>query len=256
MKTKLLPLCCGLGFLFAVIEPSFSQEQPPPRPEGKSPLPAKRPVPAFPMDEAGFTPAAEREALEYIRQSNPKAADELESIKRERPEIYFGRLKEVLMLTHQLEMALAEKRVGDARVFFERAQAFGMEEQRQRELLKMDVARRMREERLRRTQKDDPARFEREKKIAEFERQSRELAESYFKAQDEAARKTLRTNLAEIVTQLFDLREQNRQEEVKRMEADLKRLKDTLEQRQKNRANIIERRIQQLTGEAGSMEWE
>lgn len=256
MKTKLLILCCGLGFLLAVIQPSFSQEQPPPRPEGKTPLPAKRPFPAFPMDKAGFTPAAEKEALEYIRQSNPKAADELENLKRERPEIYFGRLKEVLMLTHQLEMALTEKRGADERVFFERAQALAMEEQRQRELLKIDLERLRREERLRRTEMDDPARFEREKKIAEFERQSRELAEAFLKAPDEAARKTFRANLAEVVTQLFDLREQNRQEEVRRMETDLKRLKDTLEQRQKNRANIIERRIQQLTGEAGAMEWE
>jgi hypothetical protein len=82
------------------------------------------------------------------------------------------------------------------------------------------------------------------------------LGESYRKAQDEAARKMLRGNLASVITQLFDLREMNRQEEVKRMEAELKRLKDTLVQRQKNRADIIERRIQQLTGEAGAMEWE
>ncbi len=38
--------------------------------------------------------------------------------------------------------------------------------------------------------------------------------------------------------------------------AELQRLKDTLVQRQKNRVDIIERRIQQLTGEAGAMEWE
>jgi hypothetical protein len=256
MKTKFLILCCGLGFLFAVVDSSFSQEQPAPRLEGQKSLQPKKPVPAFPMDEAGFSPAAEKEALEYIRQSNPKAADELESIKRERPEIYFGRLKQVLMLTYQLEMALTEKRGADERAFFERAQALAAAEQRQRESLKIDLERLRREERLRRAEMDDPARVEREKKIAEFERQSRELAGSYSKAPDEAARKTLRANLAEIVTQLFDLREQNRQEEVKRMEADLKRLKDTLEQRQKNRANIIERRIQQLTGEAGAMEWE
>ncbi len=109
---------------------------------------------------------------------------------------------------------------------------------------------------LERLQKENPARFERESKIRELERQSHELGESYRKAQDEAARKTLRSNLASVITQLFDLREMNRQEEVKRMEAELKRLKDTLAQRQKNRADIIERRIQQLTGEAGAMEWE
>jgi hypothetical protein len=66
----------------------------------------------------------------------------------------------------------------------------------------------------------------------------------------------LRGNLASVITQLFDLREMNRQEEVKRMEAELARLKETLVQRQKNRSSIIERRIQQLTGEAGAMEWE
>ncbi|MGH7597099.1 MAG: hypothetical protein ACREOI_12150 [bacterium] len=109
---------------------------------------------------------------------------------------------------------------------------------------------------LERLQKEDPTRFERESKLRELERQSHELGESYRKAQDEAARKMLRSNLASVITQLFDLREMNRQEEVKRMEAELKRLKDTLAQRQQNRMSIIERRIQQLTGEAGAMEWE
>jgi hypothetical protein len=109
---------------------------------------------------------------------------------------------------------------------------------------------------LDRLQKDDPVRFERESKIRELERQSHELGETYRKAQDETARKTARSNLVNVITQLFDLREMNRQEEVKRMEAELKRLKDTLAQRQQNRMNIIERRIQQLTGEAGAIEWE
>lgn len=109
---------------------------------------------------------------------------------------------------------------------------------------------------LERLQKEDPVRFERESKIRELERQSHELGESYRKTPDEAMRKTIRGNLANLTAQLFDLREMNRQEEVKRMEAELKRLKDTLAQRQNNRADIIERRIQQLTGEAGAIEWE
>jgi hypothetical protein len=109
---------------------------------------------------------------------------------------------------------------------------------------------------LERLQKEDPARFERESKIRELERQSHELGESYRKAQDEATRKSIRSNLNNLITQLFDLRELNRQEEMKRMETELARLKETLVQRQKNRAGIIERRIQQLTGEAGAMEWE
>jgi hypothetical protein len=66
----------------------------------------------------------------------------------------------------------------------------------------------------------------------------------------------MRTNLSNVIAQLFDWREINRQDEVKRMETELRRLKETLDQRQKNRAVIIERRIQQLTGEAGAMEWD
>ena len=105
-------------------------------------------------------------------------------------------------------------------------------------------------------QKDDPARYERELKIRDLERQSREFSESYRKSLDGAGRQATRANLSNVIAQLFDLREMNRQDEVKRMEADLQRLRETLEQRQKNRAGIIDRRIQQLTGEAGAMEWE
>ncbi len=111
-------------------------------------------------------------------------------------------------------------------------------------------------QRLEDLQKDDPVRYERELKIRDLERQSRELSEGYRKGQDEAARRAMRANLSNVIAQLFDLREINRQDEVKRLEAELRRLKETLDQRQKNRAGIIERRIQQLTGEAGAMEWE
>jgi hypothetical protein len=243
MKTKIWTLFYGLIFLFAIIEFAMAQEQPTPRPDAKPP----KPFPVFPMDEAGLTPAAEKDALEYIGQSNPKLVKELEQIKRENPASYFTRLKEVLMLTHQLEITVDERRIVDQTEHI-RAQAMDLE-RRRREL---ELERRIMETRA----KEDPARFERESKIRELERQSHELGESYRKAQDEAARKTIRSNIANLTAQLFDLREMNRQEEVKRMEAELKRLKDTLAQRQKNRADIIERRIQQLTGEAGAMEWE
>lgn len=128
-----------------------------------------------------------------------------------------------------------------------------VDQQRYAMRLKMMLDEKMR---LAAFQKDDPVRYERELKIRELEHQSRELAESYRKSTDETVRRTTRTNLSNAIAQLFDLREMNRQDEVKRMEMDLKRLKETLEQRQKNRVGIIERRIQQMTGEAGAMEWE
>lgn len=219
MKTKILALCFGLGLLLAVLQPSFAQEpprpplrqEPPqPRPSVEMPLLMQRPLPQQPPEAIELTPEAEKQALEYIQQFNPKEAEELGRIKFIHPERYAERLRHALLEKHHLE----------------------------------------------RLHKDDPARYEREIKIRELERQTYELAESYRQAQDEATQKTMRSNLANVVAQLFDLREMNRQEEVKRMEAELKRLKETLAQRQKNRAEIIERRVQQMTGEAGAVEWE
>jgi len=190
---------------------SPAQEKTPARtPRANAPLQGEKP-PLAPLPENFvLTPELEKEALDYLAQTNPPEAQDLPRFKMIDHRRYTMRLKAVLDEKTRLE-------------FF---------------------------------QKDDPARYEREMKIRDLERQSRELSESYRRSSDEAARRTLRTNLSTMIAQLFDWREMNRQDEVKRMEADLKRLKETLEQRQKNRAGIIERRIQQLTGEAGAMEWE
>ena len=191
----------------AMLDPGLAQEK---TPRADAPFQGRKP-PLAPLPENFvLTPELEKEALDYIAQTNPLEAQDLPRFKQIDQRRYTMRLKTALDEKARLE-------------FF---------------------------------QKDDPARYERELKIRELERQSRELSENYRKTPDEAARKTIRTNLSTVIAQLFDLREMNRQDEVKRMEADLKRLKETLEQRQKNRVNIIERRIQQLTGEAGAMEWE
>jgi hypothetical protein len=192
----------------AMLDRSLAQEQTPPR--ANAPFQGRKP-PLAPLPENFvLTPELEKAALDYLAQSNPLEAQDLQRFKLADQRRYTMRLKAVLDEKARLE-------------FF---------------------------------QKDDPARYERELKIRDLERQSRELSENYRKTPDEAARKTMRTNLSNVIAQLFDLREVNRQDEVKRMQADLKRLIETLELRQKNRVNIIERRIQQLTGEAGAMEWE
>ena len=116
--------------------------------------------------------------------------------------------------------------------------------------------RRLREKRrLERLKQEDPARYENEVKIRELERQSHELADTYRNSTGETARSGIRTKLATLTARLFDLREGRRQEEVKRMERDLERLRANLTERQKHKQQIIERRVAQLLGEAGTMEW-
>ena len=109
---------------------------------------------------------------------------------------------------------------------------------------------------LERAEQEAQAVQEREAKLFELERQCEELSESCRRAGSEASRKTARLNLERAITQLFDLREQNRQQEVLRMEAEVQRLKETLTQRQQYRLEIIQRRLEQLTGEASNLHWE
>ena len=116
--------------------------------------------------------------------------------------------------------------------------------------------RRLREKRrLERRKQEDPARYEQEVKIRELERQSHKLADTYRNSTDEKARNEIRLNLATLTTRLFDLREARRQNEVKRMERDLERLRANLAERQKHKQQIIERRVAQLLGDPRNMEW-
>ena len=68
--------------------------------------------------------------------------------------------------------------------------------------------------------------------------------------------KKLRAELEQLVPKLFDLREMNRQDEVKRIGEELKLLQEALQERKKNRARSIDHRLKELLGEARRFEWD
>ncbi len=81
----------------------------------------------------------------------------------------------------------------------------------------------------------------------DLERQSRDQADQYRRAgKDEKAK--IKEKLVEIVNQHFAVRQQLRNLEVKRLEQKLTQLHDKIDQRAKNRKEIVEKRIVELTG--------
>ncbi len=71
-----------------------------------------------------------------------------------------------------------------------------------------------------------------------------------------AAEKTsLRADLRQALGQLFDLREQERQNEVLAMEEKLEELLKTIDFRKKNKDVIVENRLKELLGERKPLEW-
>ena len=101
-------------------------------------------------------------------------------------------------------------------------------------------------ERLRET---DPEMFELEQNDQRLERESHELAEQYRRAPESPARDELRAKLQEAVKRHFKARQERRELEVKRLQAQLERLRSAVERRAKDADTIIDRRMSQLLGE-------
>jgi len=83
---------------------------------------------------------------------------------------------------------------------------------------------------------------------ADLDRQSRELAAQYRVAPT-AQREQIKKDLQKLVDQQFEVRQQRRQLEVKRLEEDLQRLRDAIDRRNKVRADLVGKRVAELLGE-------
>jgi hypothetical protein len=100
---------------------------------------------------------------------------------------------------------------------------------------------------LERMRQDDPEMYALVELDEQLEQQSAELADQLRQAAADK-RDELRTQLAELVNKHFDIRQQRRELQLKRMEAELARLRDAIQQRNQVRTSIIKDRIAELTG--------
>jgi hypothetical protein len=81
----------------------------------------------------------------------------------------------------------------------------------------------------------------------ELEQQVRQLASDYRNASSEQRQK-IKSKLVVMVNKQFDVRQECRAIALKRMEEDLKRLRESLDQRAKTRKDIVEKRITKILG--------
>lgn len=97
-------------------------------------------------------------------------------------------------------------------------------------------------------------RSERRRKMLELEIMTESLSAKYKSGDGDknSIKKELNSNLA----QLFDLREEERQYEVERLERKIEELKKKLDMRSKNKGEIIRRRLEDLLGDKEYYKWE
>lgn len=82
----------------------------------------------------------------------------------------------------------------------------------------------------------------------QLDRQSHELGDQFRRAPNQE-REELRGKLREVVEKHFNIRQERRRLELRRLEEELGRLRESIEQREENRSSIIQRRLNELTGE-------
>ena len=101
----------------------------------------------------------------------------------------------------------------------------------------------------------DPQRFEQIMKERQMENEIKELSLQCRKSQNNDEKEEIKKDIKTRLEKLFDLREAQRENEIKRMEQELNKLKEKMKTRKTNRDKIIERRQKELIGEEDDMGW-
>ncbi len=102
---------------------------------------------------------------------------------------------------------------------------------------------------------DDPEVEKLARSEHELERQSRELIEKYADSEDAPVREKAKAALREMLNKQFDLQNQRRDLELKRVEARLSKLREQLAKRSDARTQIVDQRLEQLVSEAAGLGW-
>jgi len=98
-------------------------------------------------------------------------------------------------------------------------------------------------------QPDDPLMQELNSQEAQLDAKARDLAAHYRQMTFDEDRAKLRGELADVVTQHFEIRQRRRQLELQRLETQLDRLRGAIDKRTSAREALIKQRTEQLLGE-------
>ena len=106
-----------------------------------------------------------------------------------------------------------------------------------------------------RRQLPDSLAFEQELRMIKLKIRSHALGADYRSTDDAEARKRIKAELAQVLNELFDVREQKKRDEVKHLTKRMDELRRVMESRKRNKATIVERRLQELTGARDDTRW-
>ncbi len=92
-------------------------------------------------------------------------------------------------------------------------------------------------------------------RMREMERKSQQLAAEYKRAKGPKKKKALKADLRTQLNKLFDLKQENRETEIKRVQKELDKLQENITKRSGSKEKMVNRRLQELTGKSGYLQW-
>ncbi len=107
---------------------------------------------------------------------------------------------------------------------------------------------------MQRLEQDDPEMYKLVVEDARLDREAIAMARRVLQAKS-PEREKLEGELAVLVNKHFDVRQQRRELSLKRMEEELKRLREAIEERTKGRDEIVEKRMAELVGSDSTLEF-
>jgi hypothetical protein len=96
-------------------------------------------------------------------------------------------------------------------------------------------------------EKSDPEMFKLVRQDMELDRQTHETVADYRKAPTDQ-RDKIKKQIQELASKQFDVRQERRNLDLKRLDGELQRLREAIERRNKARDQIIEKRVAELLG--------
>ena len=86
-------------------------------------------------------------------------------------------------------------------------------------------------------------------------RQAEQFAQQLAAAKSDSDRDKIKGQLTELLEKQFDQRQKRHEDEIKQLEAQIKKLKDLVDKRQENRREIISARLNQIVKESQGLGW-
>ena len=108
---------------------------------------------------------------------------------------------------------------------------------------------------LKRIEREEPERFSEAIELRKLSEEVNSIAEKYKKTQSESEKNGLKIQLNGTLSKLFDLRENERALEIDRIKERLSQLQQEMDERQKNKEQIIQKRLNELIGKDYLYDW-